>query len=137
MARFSSSMTSDLSLTLDDSTQQGWTADDYEIGVKGMSADFSERPNSPGDDDVRGDGRTVATTNIQTQRNVASEGEPQEEVERENVAKEPQKEGEEQNIRERSNSIAASISAVRSLPVVNSRPTQGLQRLEMEQNCGA
>lgn len=127
---------------------QGWTADDYEVGVKGvstgfgdeagvkgLSTGFGERSSSP-DDDVQGDNRTD-TASFEIQRNVASKSEPQE-VEKENInIAKKEKEGEEEDNRARVDSIVIAIATARKRSVVSSRPTQGLQRLEMDQNCGA
>lgn len=127
-------------------TLQGWTADDYEVGVKDMSADLSEMPNSP-DDGLQGDNRTtIDTTNIPMQRDVASESESQLQEEPESgkkkVTKEDkEKEGGQEGSQERGDSISDSIAAARNMPIVPSRPAQTqtrvLRRLEIEENCGA
>lgn len=105
-----------------------------------MSADFDEMPNSTRDDEEQGANRPfMASTQIQ--RNVASESKPQE-AEKENIVKKEQPEEEQSNRARdeaiaRDESIAHSVATARNLPVVTSRPTQGLQRLEMDQNIGA
>lgn len=122
-----------------------------------MSAGFnSERSNIPGHYDKNvhvhvhedeGTMDTRATANIQqTQRNVAGEGKPPEKAEnKENKIATNGKAAEEEGGRERGNPIADSTAApARNLSVVVTppRPAQqqhqhGLQRLEMEQDCGA
>lgn len=121
-----------------------------------MSAGFnSERSNIPGHYDKNvhvhvhedeGTMDTRANANIQqTQRNVAGEGKPPEKAENnENKIATNGKPAEEGG-RERGNPIADSTAApARNLSVVVTppRPAQqqhqhGLQRLEMEQDCGA
>lgn len=79
---------------------QGWTADDYEVGIRGMMADVGARLNSPGYD-VQADNRPDAA-NIQTQRNAASKRKPKEVdhghiAKKENIVKKEKKREEEGN----------------------------------------
>lgn len=110
--------------------KQGWTVDDYEVGVKGvMSKGFAGRFNSSDRAHFQGDkANTLSATAAEskTQENVAQGEQRQEQQQHEDQSQEGQE--------ERDGGAASNPIAVpRKLPVPAPRPIQRLQRQRIAQ----